>query len=153
MGKRGGARAPGLGITGIDLTSAYPRGVWGKRFKFCTYMWSNQESILTGPSQVHLGILPPEMRAYRITKAGYGVRKSAAHMKGRVLCNKTTRVKRRRRQEIAGIYSSVRRNSRPKRRISPADSCRKTLATIGGVSLGTRLEEAGDGAGMVKWTV
>src|SRR5713226_3560759 len=30
MGKRGGAGAPGLGMTGINLTSAYPRGVWGK---------------------------------------------------------------------------------------------------------------------------
>src|SRR5258708_33836736 len=101
MGKVGGAMAPGPGITGLDLTAAFPRGVWGKRFKFWTYMWSNQESILTGPSQVHLGILPPEMRAYRITKAGYGVRKSAAHMKGRVLCNKTTRVKRSRSHDIA----------------------------------------------------
>src|SRR5260370_26942753 len=34
----------------------------------------------------------------------------------------------------------------------PADSCRKTLATIGGVSVGTRLEAAA-GAGMVKWTI
>jgi hypothetical protein len=53
-------------------------------------------------------------------------------------------------QEIAGIYSSGRRNSKPNKRIWPADSCRKTFATMGGVSLGTRLEEAGDGAGMVK---
>ena len=56
-------------------------------------------------------------------------------------------------QEISGIYSSGRRNSNAKRRISPADSCRKTLAVIGGVSLGTKLEEAGAGAGMVRWTV
>ncbi len=82
MGKRGGAGAPGLGISGIDLTSAYPRGVWGKRFKFCTYLWSNQESILTGPRQVHLGILPPEMRAYPITKAGNeGKKKSSAQQR------------------------------------------------------------------------
>jgi hypothetical protein len=56
-------------------------------------------------------------------------------------------------QEIARIYSRGRMNSRPKRRISPADSCRKTLATIGGVSLGTKLEVAGPGVGIVRWTV
>src|SRR5260370_28536357 len=32
-------------------------------------------------------------------------------------------------------------------------SCRFTLAMIGGVSVGTRLEEAGEGAGIVKCTV
>jgi len=30
---------------------------------------------------------------------------------------------------------------------SPADSCRRTLAVMGGVSLGTRLEDAGEGGG------
>ena len=50
------------------------------------------------------------------------------------------------------IYSRERRNSSPKSRISPIVSWRKTLATMGGVSLGTKLEEAGEGAGMVKWT-
>ena len=71
---------------------------------------------------------------------------------GRVLGNKTNPSEENARQEIAGIYSSGRRNSNPNSLISPADSCRKTLATIGGVSLGTRLE-AGAGAGIVKWTV
>jgi hypothetical protein len=32
-------------------------------------------------------------------------------------------------------------------------SCLVTLARMGGVSLGTRLEEAGEGAGIVKCTV
>jgi len=34
MGKRGGAGAPELGISGVYLISAYPRGVWGKHFSF-----------------------------------------------------------------------------------------------------------------------
>jgi hypothetical protein len=52
-----------------------------------------------------------------------------------------------------GSYSSGRRNSNPNRRTSPKMSCRLTLAMMGGVSLGTRLEEAGEGAGIVKCTV
>ena len=52
-----------------------------------------------------------------------------------------------------GNYSRGRRNSKPNRRTSPKMSCRFTLAMIGGVSLGTRLEEAGEGAGIVKCTV
>jgi hypothetical protein len=56
-------------------------------------------------------------------------------------------------EKLAEFYSRGRRNSRAKRRISPADSCRKTFAVIGGVSLGTKLEDAGEGAGMVRWTV
>ena len=52
-----------------------------------------------------------------------------------------------------GNYSRGCRNSNPNRRISPRLSTRRTLATIGGVSLGRRLEEAGEGAGMVRWTV
>jgi hypothetical protein len=55
-----------------------------------------------------------------------------------------------RQREAGKTYSSGRTNSKPNRRISPAESWRKTLAMIGGVSLGTRLEEAGDGAGMVR---
>lgn len=51
------------------------------------------------------------------------------------------------------IYSSGLRNSSPNNRISPAASWRRTFAAMGGVSLGTRLEEAGDGAGMVKCTI
>ena len=153
MGKRGGAGAPGLGISGIDLTSAYPRGGWGKRFKFSTYLWSNQESIRTGPRQIHLGSLPPEMRGYPITKAGDEGTKKCVAQDGSSAGYQNYPNEKQVRQEIAGIYSSGRMNSKPKSRISPADSCRKTFATIGGVSLGTRLEEAGDGAGMVKWTV
>lgn len=34
MDDRGGAEAPGLGIAGEHLTSAYPRGVWGKHDSF-----------------------------------------------------------------------------------------------------------------------
>jgi hypothetical protein len=48
------------------------------------------------------------------------------------------------------IYSIALRNSNPNKRISPMLSCRNTRATIGGVSLGTIPEEAGEGAGMVK---
>ena len=49
-------------------------------------------------------------------------------------------------------YSSARRNSSPKSRMSPTDSVRRTLAEIGGVSLGTRPDEVGEGVGMVRWT-
>jgi hypothetical protein len=48
------------------------------------------------------------------------------------------------------IYSIALRNSNPNKRISPMLSCRNTRATIGGVSLGTMPEEAGEGAGIVK---
>jgi hypothetical protein len=51
------------------------------------------------------------------------------------------------------IYSRGRRNSNPKTRTSPKTSCRRTLAMMGGVSLGTRLEEDAEGAGIVSWTV
>src|SRR5215470_9545265 len=51
------------------------------------------------------------------------------------------------------VYSSGWMNCRPKRRKSPAMFCRSTRARMGGVSLGTRLLEAGEGAGMVKCTV
>jgi hypothetical protein len=47
-------------------------------------------------------------------------------------------------------YSSDRRNSKPIRRVSPAGSWRRTLAAIGGVSLGMKLEGEGDGAGTVR---
>src|SRR5277367_6234972 len=55
--------------------------------------------------------------------------------------------------EAAILYSSGLRNSSPKSRISPAESWRRTLAVMGGVSLGTMPEEAEDGAGMVRWTI
>jgi hypothetical protein len=51
------------------------------------------------------------------------------------------------------IYSRGRRNSNPKTRTSPKTSCRRTLAMMGGVSLGTRLEEDAEGAGIVSWTI
>ena len=51
------------------------------------------------------------------------------------------------------IYSRGRRNSNPKTRTSPKTSCRRTLAMMGGVSLGTRLEEEAEGAGIVSWTI
>ncbi len=53
-------------------------------------------------------------------------------------------------QKVQYIYSIARRNSNPNSRISPAVSCLNTRATIGGVSLGTTLEEAGEGAGIVR---
>jgi len=57
------------------------------------------------------------------------------------------------RRKSAQIYSIALRNSNPNNLISPAVSCLKTLAAIGGVSLGTILEDAGEGAGMVNWTI
>jgi hypothetical protein len=54
------------------------------------------------------------------------------------------------RRKSAQIYSIALRNSNPNNLISPAVSCLKTLAAIGGVSLGTILDEAGDGAGIVN---
>src|SRR5437899_11860957 len=82
---------------------------------------------------------------YPITQAGYKAPKSR-RCAWDELCNKTTHKIRKGYPD----YSRGRRNSKPKRRISPADSWRKTLATIGGVSLGTKLEDAGEGAGIVK---
>ena len=56
------------------------------------------------------------------------------------------------REQRACNYSSGLKNSKPNRRISPATDCRRILAEIGGVSLGTTLDEAGDGAGTVMLT-
>src|SRR5690242_1897029 len=55
-------------------------------------------------------------------------------------------------QSLSG-YSSGWMNCKPKRRMSPAIFWRSTRARMGGVSLGTRLFEAGEGAGMVNCTV
>jgi len=50
------------------------------------------------------------------------------------------------------FYPRGRKNSSPKRRTSPAASWRSTRAEIGGVSLGTMLDEIGEGAGKVSCT-
>jgi hypothetical protein len=55
--------------------------------------------------------------------------------------------------KAAILYSSGLRNSSPKSRMSPAESWRRTLAVMGGVSLGTIPEAADEGAGMVRWTI
>src|SRR5438876_1082998 len=39
----------------------------------------------------------------------------------------------------------------PNRRRSPAACWRSTFAVMGGVSLGTRPDDAGEGVGMVRW--
>lgn len=57
------------------------------------------------------------------------------------------------RRKSAEIYSIARRNSNPNSRISPTVSCLRTRAAIGGVSLGTTLDDAGEGAGMVNCTI
>jgi hypothetical protein len=57
------------------------------------------------------------------------------------------------RRKTAEIYSSGLTNSNPNSRISPAASCRRTFAAIGGVSFGIRLDDAGEGAGTVKYTI
>jgi hypothetical protein len=50
-------------------------------------------------------------------------------------------------------YSSGLKNSSPNMRISPVTHCRRILAEMGGVSLGTTLDdEVGDGAGTVMLT-
>src|SRR3974377_1305401 len=48
------------------------------------------------------------------------------------------------------IYSRGRRNSSRKTVRSPRACWRRTLAVIGGVSLGTMLDDVGAGAGMVR---
>src|SRR5262244_3574983 len=68
-------------------------------------------------------------------------------------CNEITPKYVGRRRKTAEIYSSGLRNSNPNSRMSPAASWRSTLAAIGGVSLGTKLEDAGDGAGTVRYTI
>src|SRR5260370_19963267 len=76
IGKRGGAGAPGLGISGIDLTSAYPRGVWGKRLKLSIFLCSNQESIGTGPGKPACESYLPKCRRILLQKKGIMVRES-----------------------------------------------------------------------------
>jgi hypothetical protein len=57
------------------------------------------------------------------------------------------------RERRAHNYSSGLKNSKPNRRMSPATDCLRILAEIGGVSLGTTLEEElGEGAGTVMLT-
>jgi hypothetical protein len=112
-------------------------------------MWSNQESIRTGPGPGPRGIQTSPIRGYPITKAGYRAKKSPSLS----LLRDGPFVGLLKQSDERKDYSIARRNSNPKRRISPAASWRNTLAVIGGVSLGTRLEAAGDGAGMVKCTI
>ena len=56
---------------------------------------------------------------------------------------------------IKGVknHSRDRENSSPNALISPKTSWRRTLAVMGGVMLGTKLEEEADGAGIVSCTV
>jgi len=96
-------------------------------------MWSNQESILTGPSQVHLESNLPKCGRIVLQKRDMEVRKSTAHMKGRVLCNKTTRVKEKGEQELPDLLKRAKKLQAEETHFT-RDSCRKTLATIGGVS-------------------
>src|SRR5260370_374537 len=112
---------------------------------------STQEAIRTSPKRVP-AIEPSKVRTYAIT----GTRRRAQK------CIRSTGVEENNVTKLPGhlgglrqassvrAQSSGRRNSKPKRRISPAESWRKTLATMGGVSLGTRLEDVGVGAGMVR---
>ena len=53
---------------------------------------------------------------------------------------------------ILGVQSRCLKNSMPNRRRSPAACWRSTFAVMGGVSLGTSPDEAGEGVGMVRWT-
>ena len=78
----------------------------------------------------------------------YGKKKWKFLLGARLPCHITTQV-----CGQVGRHSIGRRNSNPKRRISPAESWRRTFAVMGGVSLGTRLEKEGEGAGMVKWMI
>src|SRR6267143_3077109 len=111
-------------------------------------MWSNQESIRTGPYRAHTGIRPLQFGGI-LLQIGEWVKTS--QILHRIVAGMS--------HNYPGLpnrsktYSIARRNSNPKRRISPTVSWRKTLAAIGGVSLGIRLGEAGDGAGMVKCTI
>jgi hypothetical protein len=54
---------------------------------------------------------------------------------------------------VADNYSIGRRNSNPKTRKSPKSCWRRTLAVIGGVSLGTMLDDEGAGTGIVRCTI
>jgi len=70
---------PGLGISGIDLTSAYPRGVWGKQIKLTSMMWSKHESIRAGSQQVHPGNLTSRIARVSYYKFGtLGYKKCSA---------------------------------------------------------------------------
>jgi len=50
---------PELGISGIDLTSTYPRGVWGSILNCSIDIGSNQETIRTGSWWVPRPTQPP----------------------------------------------------------------------------------------------
>ena len=88
----------------------------------------------------------PEFRGGILLRKN-GLEKEKMEVEGLAECNKNTQ------RKALGAYSKGRRNSNPNRRVSPRFSWRNTLAIIGGVSLGTKLEEAGDGAGIVRCTI
>ena len=99
-----------------------------------------------------LGIEPPKIAGVSYYKSERSGTKKCANQKTgkKDPCNIIIRDFEGGRKETTRIYSKGRMNSKPKRRISPEDSWRSTLATMGGVSLGTMLEVAGPGVGMVR---
>jgi len=88
----GGAGAPGLGISGIDLTSAIPRGLGKANQAFCIYVeQARVHSYWTQAS--HLGMLySRRARVILLQKRHIGY-KSVAHLKERALRTKTRRKK------------------------------------------------------------
>src|SRR5690349_14647891 len=89
-GRRGGTRVPELGISGINLTSTYPRGVWGSILKLF-YRRSGQPRdhwywVLVGSQTTE----PPTGRGILVQNYEKNEAKQGAFKCFYCLCNKTT---------------------------------------------------------------
>ena len=124
MDKRGAAGAPELGMAGVP-TFCLPRGVWSRLTRSFGLF---RKQARCHSRQFETEVNPIELRDHGILLQFGWIYEQ---------------------QQPERDYSSGRTNSKPKTRISPRTSWRRTLAVIGGVSLGTRLDEEAEGAGMV----
>ena len=118
-----GAGAPELGVTGVDLTSNVPAGSGARCFQ--KDRGSKQNTNHQGPS------------ARTCSKTTVRVPRTITQEPlGKWTKNKENPglPERRKSKTNGGLQESGRRNSKPKIRSSPADSCRRTRAAIGGVS-------------------
>jgi hypothetical protein len=133
MGKRGAAEAPELGMTGFSHILPAPRGMGTAH---------SDGFAREGASQVPIKTL---------NRIAYGdLADGGMLLQIWQICERENGVEHFPSAGPIFDYSRGRRNSRPKTRISPKISWRRTRAVMGGVSFGTKLEEDADGAGMVK---
>jgi hypothetical protein len=133
MGKRGAVEAPELGMTGFSHILPAPRGM-GTAY--------SDGFARQGASQVPIKT---------VNRIAYGDPADRGMLlQVWQICERENEQEQDPRVGPIFNYSSGRRNSRPKTRISPKISWRRTRAVMGGVSFGTKLEEDAEGAGMVK---